>query len=153
MRRAHPRSRAALIVFVLAVVSAACGGSGTSSAPTSITPSPSPTAASPSPAPSPTCAAASTDLAITAKGEVFDVSCLTASADTKLTITFHNEDAGLSHNVDILDAPGGTSLFMGDIVQGPTTVVYKVKALPAGSYYYRCDIHPFRMHGTLLVGR
>jgi plastocyanin len=153
MRRAHLGSRATLVVFVLAIVSSACGGGGTSSAPTSITPSRSPTAASPSPTPTPTCRPGSADLVITAKGEVFDASCLAAPADTKLTLTFHNEDAGLSHNVDILDAPGGTSLFMGDIVQGPTTVVYKVKALPAGSYYYRCDIHPFRMHGTLLVGR
>jgi plastocyanin len=84
-------------------------------------------------------------------GYTFDKDCLAAPARTGFTIEFDNQDAE-SHNLDILDQPGGTSLFAGKIIKGLKTVTYTVKPLPAGSYYFRCDVHPLRMNGTLLVG-
>jgi plastocyanin len=81
----------------------------------------------------------------------YDKDCLAAPADVRFTIRFENREAE-SHNVDILDHPGGTSLFTGKIFKGPKTVTYKVNPLPAGTYYFRCDVHALVMNGTLIVG-
>jgi plastocyanin len=43
-------------------------------------------------------------------------------------------------------APAPT--FAGEIVTGPKQIVYNVPALPAGSYYFSCQVHP-NMHGTI----
>jgi plastocyanin len=81
----------------------------------------------------------------------FDKDCLAAPADTEFTIALDNRDAE-SHNIDILDHPGGTSLFTGKIFAGPKTMTYAIDPLSAGTNYFRCDVHPLRMNGTLLVG-
>jgi hypothetical protein len=47
----------------------------------------------------------------------FDRDCLAAPADTAFTIRLDNRYADM-HNVDILDHPGGTSLFLGKLVKG-----------------------------------
>jgi plastocyanin/uncharacterized membrane protein len=66
-------------------------------------------------------------------------------------ITFANEDEGVPHNVSIYTDDSATeSLFMGDLVDGPATATYHVPALDAGSYFFRCDVHPV-MTGTLEV--
>jgi plastocyanin len=80
----------------------------------------------------------------------FDRDCLAAPAETKFTIRLENRDVD-SHNVDILDHPGGTSLFAGKIIKGPKTITYSVTPFPPGIYYFRCDVHPLRMNGTFVV--
>jgi plastocyanin len=82
----------------------------------------------------------------------FDTECLAAPADAPFTIAFDNQSPGVSHNVDILDFPGGTPLFSGEVTLGPKTIIYKVKALAAGKYYFHCKIHPALMNGDLIVG-
>jgi plastocyanin len=139
---------------------ARCGEGGTSSAPPTVTTAPTPSLTSPTPSPSVLCSPSGTALEITAQADTsnsassqhsFDKDCLAAPADTRFTIRFDNRDAD-SHNIDILDHPGGTSLFTGKIIVGPKTVTYNVKPLPSGTYYFRCDIHPLLMHGTFVVG-
>ena len=49
------------------------------------------------------------------------------------------------------DASAAEALFTGDLITGPKTVTYHVSALPAGSYFFRCDAHPQQMTGTLVV--
>jgi len=66
-------------------------------------------------------------------------------------LEFDNKDAGTTHNIDIYTKAGGTSLFKGDFVTGPATRLYGVKAIPAGVYYFQCDVHPF-MNGTVRAG-
>jgi len=80
----------------------------------------------------------------------FDRDCLAAPSETRFTIRFNNEDAS-EHNIEIFDQPAGqgNQLFSGDVFVGPKIVVYTVKPLAAGQYYFRCAIHPNLMHGTL----
>jgi plastocyanin len=80
----------------------------------------------------------------------FDRGCLAAPADTAFTIRLDNRDSDM-HNVNILDHPGGTSLFLGELVKGPKVVTYDVDPLAAGTYYFRCDVHPLQMNGDFLV--
>jgi plastocyanin len=95
-------------------------------------------------------------LRLTAKSIRFDTSCLAAPADTPFTIRFENADAGVAHNVHVYSEdpaanPSAKSLFTGTIVTGPTTTTYSLAALPAGSYYFHCDVHPTTMKGRLIV--
>jgi plastocyanin len=88
------------------------------------------------------------DVTLTAMNIQYVETTLTAPADTAFTIAFDNQDT-VPHDVVIKDAGGGT-VFAGEIVTGPTVVVYDVPAIPAGSYTYVCSIHP-NMTGTLTV--
>lgn len=81
----------------------------------------------------------------------FVPSDLTASSGEAFEIEFDNQDEGVPHNVAVYrDESAEESLFVGDLVEGPTTVTYDVPALDAGEYYFRCDVHPV-MSGTLEV--
>jgi cytochrome c oxidase subunit 2 len=98
------------------------------------------------------CSPSGTSLQVSAHSLHFDKSCLAAPAGKPFTITFTNGDAGVPHNVAIYtDSSGSKSLFKGQIVTGTKTIVYHVPALSAGTYYYRCDVHPTQMHGTFVV--
>ncbi len=90
-------------------------------------------------------------VSVTAKGIAFDTSTLTALAGTAFDLSFDNQDAGVPHNVAVYTNASATkTLFRGAIVMGPKTIVYQVPALPAGSYFFRCDVHP-QMRGTVTV--
>ena len=89
---------------------------------------------------------------ITAENLSFDRDTLSFPADTASTLTFQNNDAGVPHNVAIYpDASSSKALFTGDLVTGVDTATYDIPALPAGSYYFHCDVHP-DMNGTVTVG-
>ncbi len=88
---------------------------------------------------------------IVAQNIAFDVSEITAPADTAFTISFDNQDAGIPHNVAIhKDSPTGDVVFMGEIITGVAQKDYAVPALPAGTYAFVCTVHP-NMVGTLTV--
>jgi plastocyanin len=81
----------------------------------------------------------------------FAVATLSADAGEPIQLVFSNEDDGVPHNVAIYaDDSASKSLFVGDQITGPDEITYDVPSLDAGSYYYRCDIHPV-MDGTLEV--
>jgi plastocyanin len=114
--------------------------------------------ASPSPGSVPSngpCHPTGTSVKETAKAIAFTKTCLAAPGNTAFTIRFDNADPGTPHNIHIFSAdpaaqPGAQSLFMGEIVTGPTTTTYTVPALPPGTYYFHCDVHP-TMNGTVTV--
>ncbi len=47
------------------------------------------------------------------------------------------------------DSSASQAKFQGDIFAGGTRV-YSVPALAAGTYYFRCDVHP-DMNGTIVA--
>ncbi len=99
------------------------------------------------------CPPASADLSLAAKAVVFDTSCLAAPADQTITLMFDNQDTGTTHNVAIYpEGDGAKAVFTGDLVVGPTITTYTVKGLPAGTYRFRCDVHPATMNGMFIVG-
>jgi plastocyanin len=108
-------------------------------------------AAPPSTAPDPAGSTApiGTTAHISARNILFDTDHLEAAAGQGWVLVFANNDAGVPHNVEILDATGA-SVFRGEVVTGPTTVSYQIPALPAGTYKFFCDVHP-TMTGTLAV--
>jgi plastocyanin/uncharacterized membrane protein len=79
----------------------------------------------------------------------FIPSTLAVPAGEPFVVAFRNEDGGVPHNVGIYrDDSAEESLFVGDLVDGPTTVTYELPALDPGAYFFRCDVHP-QMNGTL----
>jgi plastocyanin len=105
----------------------------------------------PSPAPA-ACSPSGTALSISASTLSFDKDCLAAPAARGFTLEFDNTVAGIPHNVSIYtDSSAADSLFVGERVDGPKSVTYRVGPLPAGTYYFRCDFHPPQMNGTFVV--
>lgn len=90
-----------------------------------------------------------TAVVITAVNLAFDSKAVETLAGQAFTINFDNQDAGIPHNVDIMDA-AGASVFKGEIFPGVATKAYAVPALTAGAYKFICDVHP-TMTGTLTV--
>jgi plastocyanin len=87
---------------------------------------------------------------IVARDLKFEQSSYAIPAGAAFTLTFDNRD-GMPHNVSIAkDAGFGQSVFQGEIFGGPGSKAYAVPALAAGTYFFRCDVHP-EMKGTLVA--
>lgn len=118
---------------------------------------PAPSAAGAPPTPTATLPPASCSpdggvLRVAAIGFAFQPDCLAAHAGEPFRIAFANEDEGVQHNVAVYeDAAGTGALFVGDPVAGPGEATYRVDALDAGTYLFRCDFHPQQMRGVLVV--
>jgi plastocyanin len=94
------------------------------------------------------CSPSGTQLRVTARDLSFDAECLAAPAGQPFTIELANEDEGVQHNVSIRG--GDEVLFEGEIFEGVERMTYDVEALEAGSYEFRCDVHP-DMNGAFIV--
>jgi plastocyanin len=93
------------------------------------------------------------ELTVVAQNIAFDTSTIQLPADTPVTITFDNRDAGVQHNIAIYtDDTLAEELFNGEIFPGPDTRDYEIPALPPGEYYFLCVVHPTQMTGTVVVG-
>ena len=102
------------------------------------------------------CSPGGTTIQVVAHNIAFDKPCYAAPANTAFTIDFNNQDAGTQHNVEIFTDQSATTRLGGatgptDTITGPATTAYKVPALKAGTYFFRCDIHPTQMNGTFVV--
>ena len=87
---------------------------------------------------------------ISAKDLKFSTAQLNAPADKAFSIAFDNQE-GAPHNVAIYkDQSASQKVFAQDPFAGPKAVTYQVGPLAAGSYFFRCDVHP-DMKGTLTV--
>ena len=136
----------ALLVGVLSLAFAACGGSGASTAPSAEAPAPEASAPAAS-APAGGAAActvvtdtASGDAQATIAGNAFDPATISLTAGQ--SVTFTNED-GVAHTVTLDDGSCDT----GNIAGGSGVTV---EFTAAGSYPFHCNIHP-SMTGTVEV--
>jgi hypothetical protein len=86
------------------------------------------------------------DVTVEALNIAFIQTTWSGPADTPFTIEFINSDAGVPHNIALIDSSGAEA-WKGDIFNGVETRVYEVPALPAGVYTYICSVHP-NMTGT-----
>jgi len=134
------------------VVGGAGGGGGAGLA-ASATPTQSAAATEPpSPPPGGASGGGGVTIALSAAGLQFSTDQIEGDADVANTIDLDNQDAGVPHNVAIFRDAGFTdNAFTGDLVTGPSSIEYSVPALPAGTYYFRCDVHP-PMQGVYVVG-
>ena len=89
-------------------------------------------------------------LTISAKELAFSTSTLSARADEPFQIAFDNQETA-PHNVAIYrDSSTTEKVFGSDPFSGPAIVTYNVPPLAAGTYFFRCDLHP-DMSGELVV--
>lgn len=90
-------------------------------------------------------------ITLTAKNLEFLETSLEAPAGSAFDIAFENQDSGTLHNVSIYtDESANESLYKGGFFSSGTQTE-NVPALEAGTYYFRCDVHPTTMHGDLTV--
>ena len=126
------RVNLAIGMLGLAAVLAAC--SSTSAAPGSASPS--------------TGAPTGDTVTVTAKDLAFGQSQISVPAAQPFTLVFDNQE-GAPHNVAVYtDESASTKVSVGEIFSGPAQKSQTVPALAAGTYFFRCDVHP-DMKGTI----
>ena len=87
---------------------------------------------------------------ITASNFAFEPATIEVAAGEAFELEFVNDDSA-PHNLSIYrDGSAADKLFAGQVAGAGSSVVYAVPELPAGSWYFRCDIHP-AMHGTIVA--
>lgn len=86
----------------------------------------------------------------------FDINRITIVADTDVDVVADNIDGSTPHNLAIYESQEayrtvGTeaALFTTDVC-GPCSESLVVN-LPAGQYFFQCDVHPNEMVGTLIA--
>ena len=100
--------------------------------------------------PAPTGAPAGDAVTITAKDLKFGQTEVTVPADAAFDLVFDNQE-GAPHNVAIYaDASASTKISVGEIFSGPAQKTQTVPALAAGTYFFRCDVHP-DMKGSIVA--
>jgi plastocyanin len=94
----------------------------------------------------------STELELVARNILFDTNRLEAPANTTITLTLDNRDAGVLHNFALYRGRDAREpIFRGDLFAGVETKEYEFRTPRAGSYFFRCDVHPDTMTGSFVT--
>jgi len=86
----------------------------------------------------------------------FDPTKLSAVPGKPIQIVLDNQESGVQHNVAVYASdptkdPSAALFGSATPVTGPGKLTVPVKALQAGTYFFRCDVHPATMRGVLTV--
>ena len=93
-----------------------------------------------------------TSFEITARNLRFNLKKMTAPANTAVTITLLNQDAGVPHNISIYTSKQARErILIGEIFTGVATRQYELITPAVGDYFFRCDTHVDTMNGTFAV--
>jgi hypothetical protein len=103
------------------------------------------------------CADPCETVELAAQGVAFDKRELRVSSGGNVRIRFTNNDAGVQHNVAVYQsstnftavAPGA----VGATFEGPGVDEVVFAKPSAGSYFFRCDVHPTTMTGNFIVAQ
>jgi len=82
----------------------------------------------------------STELTVITDDLVFDADCYAAPADTPFTVTLVNDD--VDPHAFSLYHDDGTPILKGPFVESGEQHTQTFEPLDAGTYLFRCDIHP-----------
>ncbi|MEP7060015.1 MAG: cytochrome c oxidase subunit II [Actinomycetota bacterium] len=98
------------------------------------------------------CPVGSNNVTVTAKDTAWNTNCIAVNAGAPISLTISNQDAGIDHNFAVYDdAKLGQRLVLTGKFSGVATNTYQVGSLPAGKYYFQCDVHGPSMSGTFIV--
>ena len=99
------------------------------------------------------CTPNGSSITLTAQHISWNTKCIAAVAGQPIKVTVINKDAGIAHNFAIWVSSALTKrLYQTPNVTGPATKTFIAPALPAGKYYFQCDVHGPAMSGTLIIG-
>ncbi len=89
---------------------------------------------------------------LTAQDSTFNPRQLRVPGGGQVSVRFTNSDA-VPHNFAVYQDQSATRvIYRGETFPGPATRNETFKAPPPGRYFFRCDVHPTTMTGTLVVG-
>lgn len=90
---------------------------------------------------------------IGAKNIAFNMSTITVPAGSQVTVNFNNQDSGIQHNVAFYtDFSASKTIYKGPVITGSNKTTFTFTApAQAGTYFFRCDIHPTQMTGKFVV--
>ena len=122
---------------------------------TAATPEPGAAAAAASPEAPTAAAAGPADATIAMVPSLkFEQTELAVAAGTQLTLAFDNRDTGIPHNWALYRDEGHSDPLAGandNICTGPCSGQVTFGPLDPGTYFFRCDVHPQQMMGTLIA--
>lgn len=84
----------------------------------------------------------------------FDKTELRANAGSEITVRFDNQETAIPHNWAIYTDDSASEAIAGaneQICTAPCTGEVTFGPLDAGTYFFRCDVHPTTMIGEFIV--
>jgi len=88
---------------------------------------------------------------VVAQGTAFNTKEIDLRANSPVSLTLDNRDAGTPHNLEILTSAGGSTIEKGvDPFAGVAKQTWTFTAPAPGTYYFQCIVHPF-MNGKVVV--
>ena len=88
---------------------------------------------------------------IVAQNVQFNTDSIDFPAEEEVEFVLDNQDS-VEHNFSIYENENAQQdLFIGQNVGPGAATTYDIPAMPAGEYFFRCDLHPTSMVGTVHV--
>jgi cytochrome c oxidase subunit II len=99
-----------------------------------------------------TCQPKGSELSLVAHNISWNQFCLAVPAGAPFTVHITNQDVGIQHNFSIYDSFfEKKKYFTSPRLTGPASETLNSNPLPAGHYYFQCDVHGPAMSGAFIV--